>query len=303
MFAQPIVIQTEVFARLPDRYRAPGRSSSWLEGRQYDTLHSFLEGPAFDRAGTLYCTDIPYGRVFRVSPDGEFDLVVEYDGEPNGLKIHQDGRLFVADHKRGILEIDTASREVKPVVERAFGEGFRGPNDLHFARNGDLYFTDQGQSGHQAPNGSVYALRAKGGLVRIMDGIPSPNGLVLSLDERILYVNVTRANAVWRLPLMGDNRVTKVGTFLQLSGGSGPDGLAIDEEGGLVVAHPGLGAVWRFSREGELTHRVVSCAGKKTTNIAFGGAGNQTLFITESETGSILSARMPVPGTRMFSHS
>ena len=106
MFTIPPLIQTEIFARLPDKYRAPNKRSAWLEARQHGTLHSFLEGPSFDRAGNLYCTDIPYGRIFRVTPDGEFQLVTEYDGEPNGLKIHKDGRIFIADHKRGLLILD-----------------------------------------------------------------------------------------------------------------------------------------------------------------------------------------------------
>lgn len=302
-FALPETIETEVYARLPDEFQARNRTSSWLDGRQHGEMGSFLEGPSADRQGNIYCTDIPYGRIFRVRPDKVWDLVAAYDGEPNGLKIHRDGRLFVADHRRGLLTIDPATGAVTPLVERAFSEGFRGLNDLHFALNGDLYFTDQGQTGHQDPSGRVYKLDNDGRLARIMDGIPSPNGLVLSADERTLFVNVTRANAVWRLPLMQGDRVTKVGTFLQLSGGGGPDGLAHDADGGLVVAHTGLGTVWRFDKRGEPTHRVRSCLGDKTTNIAFGGPDNRTLFITESETGSILSARMPYPGQRMFAHS
>lgn len=54
---------------------------------------------SFDRAGNLYVTDIPFGRVFRISPAGEWTLVTEYDGWPNGLKIHKDGRIFITDYK------------------------------------------------------------------------------------------------------------------------------------------------------------------------------------------------------------
>lgn len=57
-----------------------------------------------------------------------------------------------------------------------------------------------------------------------------------------MYLAVTRANALWRVPLLADGRVFKVGTFIQLSGGLGrPDGLAIDIAGNLIVAHVGLG--------------------------------------------------------------
>jgi gluconolactonase len=137
-----------------------------------------------------------------------------------------------------------------------------------------------------------------------MSDLPSPNGLVLSREENILFVNVTRANAVWRLPLPADVRVDKAGVFVQLSGGmSSPDGLAIDSQGGLAVAHSGLGAVWLFDRLGQPKYRVCSCAGLKITNLAFGGDDRRMLFIAESETGSILVARVPVAGHPMFSHN
>jgi gluconolactonase len=117
----------------------------------------------------------------------------------------------------------------------------------------------------------------------------------------VLYVAVTRANAIWRVPLMKDGTVAKVGTFIQLSGGGGPDGLAIDEAGNLVVAHIGLGVVWLLSARGEPMLRIESCEGTHNTNMAFGGPDRRTLFITESETGTILKADMPVPGMRMYS--
>ena len=114
---------------------------------------------------------------------------------------------------------------------------------------------------------------------------------------------MTRANQIWRLPLHADGSTSKVSIFLQLSGGlTGPDGLAIDEEDNLAVAHCGLGTIWLFSRLGEPMLRIRSPRGLSTTNICYGGADGRTLFVTESDTGTILSARMPVPGRRLFSH-
>jgi gluconolactonase len=73
--------------------------------RPRNAVHSFFEGPAFDRNGALYCVDVAHGRVFRVTADGSWTVVRQYDGEPTGLKIHADGRLFIADNKLGILEM------------------------------------------------------------------------------------------------------------------------------------------------------------------------------------------------------
>ena len=76
----------------------------------------------------------------------------------------------------------------------------------------------------------------------------------------------------------------------------------MDQDGNIYVAHAGMGAVWKFSSRGEPLLRINSCAGHMTTNLAFGGKNNQDLYITESETGSILRARMDTPGLTLFSH-
>lgn len=303
MFAAPPVIETEVFARLPDRLRKDGSRSDWVVNQPGLSFgHSLLEGPSFDRDGTLYCVDIAHGRILTVSPQGDFDVVAEYDGWPNGLKIHRDGRIFIADYKHGIMQFDRGTGRVEPILERFRVERFKAVNDLVFASNGDLYFTDQGHTGLHDPSGAVYRWRADGRLERLLDNVPSPNGIALSRDETAVFVCVTRANAVWRVPLMPDGGIAKVGVFVQMSGGNGPDGLAVDAEGSLAVAHVGFGAVWLFSRRGEPLARINSCADDHTTNVAYGGPDNRDLYITESESGCILRARMDVPGRPMFSH-
>jgi gluconolactonase len=295
-------IETRVFARLPDHLRVKDKVSGWSFGKGSDHLHSFLEGPAFDRPGNLYLVDIPYGRILRVSPQGEWSIVTEYDGWPNGLAIHKDGRIFIADHRRGVLQLDSGTGAVTPVLETVRREGFKGTNDLTFANNGDLYFTDQGQTGLQDPSGRVYRLRANGQVDCLIDKVPSPNGLALSRDEKTLYVAVTRANQIWRLPLHADGTTSKVGAFIILSGGSGPDGIALDETGGLAIAHVGLGVVWLFDRLGEPVARIVSCAALAITNVAFGGTDRNTLFITESDSGTVLAADVPIAGRLLYSH-
>ncbi|MFM0007042.1 SMP-30/gluconolactonase/LRE family protein [Paraburkholderia dipogonis] len=303
MYAAPPLLETHVFAKVPVELEIRNRTTDWLQGRHHGRPTSFLEGPSFDREGNLYCTDIPYGRVLRVAPDGRFTVIAEYDGEPNGLKIHKDGRIFLADQKNGLLVLEPGSSKPTPFLVRANLEPLKGPNDLVFASNGDLYFTDQGQSGHQDPTGRLIRVRADGRIDILLDNVPSPNGLVLNGDETMVFLAVTRANAIWRVPLLRDGGVSKVGTFIQMSGGGGPDGMAIDEQGNIAVAHAGLGSVWLFSALGEPLYRIASCTGgRMTTNLAYGGPERKTLFITESSTGTVISAQMDVPGRAMFSH-
>lgn len=305
MFAPPKDIETEIFARLPDAFRGVDPGNEWVAAQPVGSPpHSVLEGPSFDRDGNLWCVDIPNGRIFRVAPDGIFHLVAQYDGWPNGLKIHRDGRIFIADYKHGIMLLDPVNGKVTPYLVRANLERFKAVNDLFFARNGDLYFTDQGMTGMHDPTGRVFRVHADGRVECLLDNVPSPNGLVMNLDETMLFLAVTRGNCVWRVPLRRDGGVAKVGVYIQLSGGwGGPDGLAIDEAGGLAVAHVGLGTVWVFDARGEPKYRVRSCAESHTTNVAYGGPDGRTLFITESGSGTILTARLETAGKPMYSHA
>ena len=305
LYPAPTIIDAAVWTSMPDEFRVANTAPEWAAankpGRQLD---SFLEGPSFDVDGNLWVTDIPYGRIFRISPAGEWTLVTQYDGWPNGLKIHRDGSIFLADYKNGILRLDPQNGQVEPVVWHHHSEHLRGCNDLVFDSQGRLYFTDQGQSGMHMPNGRVYRYDLESNhLELLIDTGQSPNGLVLSKHEDTLYVAMTRGNSIWRLPFMADGTVSKVGLFLQISGGhSGPDGMALDQSGGLWVAHAGNGCVWGFTRTGEPTFRIKSATGMTTTNLAFGGLENSELFITESDTGNILRAQVGVGGKPMFSH-
>lgn len=296
-FPEPLVLDAEVFAELPGHLRKTNQSSYWAEkNKRGAAVDSFIEGPSFDRQGNLWFTDIPFGRIFKVDADGVVKQVAEYEGQPNGLKIHADGTIYIADFQNGIMKFDPLTARITPALQDCDSEGFKGCNDLHFDVNGVLYFTDQGQTGLQDPTGRVFKWTMEtGALTCLIDKVPSPNGLVLDKDEHVLYLAVTRANAVWRLPLSPSGRVNKAGLFLQFTGGrAGPDGLALTSTNGLVVCQTGMGLVWVHDALGRPIAVVRSPRGLGTTNCAFGGPDLRTLYITESDSGSILRVEFPV---------
>lgn len=188
----------------------------------------------------------------------------------------------------GLMELDAGRGTIRTLLGHRNSEPFKGCNDLHIASTGDIYFTDQGQTGLHDPTGRVYRLRYDGRLGCLISNGPSPNGLVLDPQEAILFVAMTRDNSVWRVPLMRDGGIAKVGRFSSFFGASGPDGLAMDGQGRLFVAHASLGHVFVLAPNGECIARVKSSAGSTCTNVAFGP--NNALVMMESSTGSILVA-------------
>jgi len=293
----PKVREAAPYSEVPERFRKRDVRSSWADAnRGGHAVDCFLEGPVFDESGNLFVTDIPFGRIFRITPSLEWELVVEYDGEPNGMKFLDARQLLVADYRNGLMVLDVARGSIRGFLERRNTERFKGVNDLVFDSSGNVYFTDQGQTGMHDPSGRVYRLSRDGKLDVLLSNAPSPNGLVLSPDEKFLFVAMTRGNCVWRMPLLPDGSVAKAGQFFTSYGPSGPDGLAMDTAGRLVICNPGLGWAWVLNSKAEPVEVLRSPRGASLTNIAYGGAGRRTAYFTESVSGSILCIDMTEAG-------
>lgn len=291
-FNPPPALLTRVEYRLPEKLRRNARTPWSDANRRGELLHSVLEGPCLDRDGRLYVVDIPFGRIFGVSERG-WDIIAEYDGWPNGLKVLPSGRLLVADYKNGLVEVDPATGGTQPVLATLASEAFKGLNDLTLGRDGSVLFTDQGQTGLHDPTGRVWRLRPSGEIDRLISNAPSPNGIVLNHANTHAYVAMTRSCQIWRFELRPDGLVNKVQCFAQLPGGlSGPDGLAMDSRDRLYVCDPAHGCVWVLDRYGVPLLRIVTCAGAVLTNICL-SHDEKTLFITDAETGSVLACDLP----------
>lgn len=299
-YKTPKELEASVWVDLVSELGWTPRSNKWVEKFVGKPTHSFLEGPSFDRNGNLYVVNFAFGQIVCISPNGVPAVVCEYDGAPNGLQVGNDGLIYITDRQNGIMRYDptTGAIDVHCGTDR-LSPGFQGLSDITIASNGDIYFTDQGDSHMLNPVGRVLRLSADGQVDVLMEGLPGPNGIVLNPKETHLFVAITYGPAIWRARLRQDGKLDKVGVFQHLQGGySGTDGLAMDERGGLAACHNRMGTVWLFDPNGEPTYRIRSPkeAGKKITNVAYGGTDNATIFMTETETGKILIADAPVPG-------
>jgi gluconolactonase len=172
---------------------------------------------------------------------------------------------------------------------------------LNFSSTGDLYFTDQGQTGIADPTGRVFRMKPDGGLQRMISNASSPNGVTVNTTDKQVFLAMTRSQQIWRCPLMDDGQFSKVGVAIQFSGGVGPDGIETDAENGLVVCHLGTG-VWRFDANMLPTHLVYSDRHQPShlANLAFGGLDYKTLYMVDAQSGDVLTAALPVAGKKIF---
>lgn len=119
--APPTVIEARVLTRLPDALRRPGRSD-WADANKGgEPADCFLEGPSFDRDGHLWLTDIPHGRIFRVSPSLEWQVVGDYRGWPNGLAFDANGRLVVAHASLGAAFVIETDGSIGTIIRSPLG--------------------------------------------------------------------------------------------------------------------------------------------------------------------------------------
>jgi len=306
-------------------------ADSFLEGPCFDDQgHLYVTDIPFGRVFRIDQAFIQArfkGEASVEEGDDAWQLLAQYDGWPNGMAMHRDGSLWITDYRQGLLKLsgeqlkrhvmgtdpsltgadpslngtDPSLVKPEPILLHRLSESFRGLNDLCFDRQGICYFTDQGQSGLHDPSGRVYRRFPDGRLECILQQVPSPNGIAVDDGQPALYVAVTRANQLWRSPLLEHAALSKVGAFQSFFGSSGPDGLALDEEHGIVVAHASLGAAFHLNRKGAITHVYQAPEEPASiTNAAFRPGGSHDLVLTESLSGSVLMGKAARAGMALW---
>lgn len=292
----PILTATP-FTRLPEEHRHKGEPSRWAKmTRPGQPMHSFIEGAFFDEESNLWLSDVPYGRVFRVTSGGDWDVIHHYDGEPHSMRIAPDGRHIVVDYLHG-LRVLTGAGKSTLLSSGLPGQPFLGLSDMAYAPDGTLWFTDSGRSHLGDPTGRVYMWPPKGVLRLVLDCVPYSNGIALSPDGAWVYVAVTRANQIWRLSSrLPDTGQPMVGTFLHLSGGIGPDGLATNALGWLAIAQAQAGRAYVVTALGDPVAEIRLPEGLWTTSVAFHPGNPRLLYITDAQLGAVFTVELPETG-------
>lgn len=264
-------------------------------------LHSdlkFTEGPAADRQGNLYFSDIPANRIYQLDKENKLTVFLEPSGHTNGLMVNRQGNLVACEMDGRLIEIDVKTKQVAPLAPDYEGKRFNAPNDLVLDKAGGVYFTDpRFRAPMPLPQGkeAFYYFAPDGKVTRLGDNLPAPNGIILSPDEKTLYVIPSLQKQMMAYPIVEPGKLGEGKVFCELQqkdpgGNAGGDGLTIDSQGNLYITSA-------------LGLQVFNPAGKQLgiievpeqpANATFGGPDGKTLYITART--SLYSVRMSVGG-------
>jgi gluconolactonase len=245
----------------------------------------YSEGIVVDADGAVFFSDVYNGIIYRVGADGEARAWAK-TGAPNGHKILADGTHLVCDgSQHAVLRLDASGKILGKASSEYDGKPLRAPNDLTLDSVGGFYFTDPGGSNAQNPIGTVHYVDAQGKTHLVVEGLAFPNGVAIRPDGRTLLVAESNHNRILSYDIIKPGRVGRMRVFANLPTKDGeqianePDGICLDREGNLYVAHYGMRQVQVLGPQGKLLRRYA--AGNLTTsNVAFGGARFDQLYVT-----------------------
>ena len=262
----------------------------------------FTEGPAWHPGGYLLFSDIPNNRIIRVNADGSHSDWMTESGGTNGIVCDQAGRVYAAQgdlQRVSRLESGAGGHgQVAAVIADTFdGQPFNKPNDLALDAHGGVYFTDPNyrQQPLSQPVEGVYYVSGEGKVTRIVANLPRPNGILVSSDDKTLYVANINLRQIMAYPIVAPGQVSEgrvIFTGDEQLDGNGPDGMALDERGNIYATYKQLVVV---SPQGQLIGRVE--VPEKPANCTFGGEKQSTLFITART--SLYSLPMKVKGAAL----
>ena len=252
----------------------------------------FTEGPLWDhRDSTLIFSDVRDNTMYRWSEEKGQEVLRKPSGVSNGNTFDLQGRMVTCEHENRRVSRTLADGSVETLVSHFEGKRLSSPNDIVCAPNGDLYFTDppyglrlpDGSFGPQeVPFNGVYRIAAEGGAVSlVVDDFVRPNGIVISSDGNTVSVCDTDQHVVRSFDRHQDGSLTNGRVFVDVSHGSTtgrPDGMKLDAAGNLYIAANTAEGVWVYAPDGTLLGFIG--LPESPANVAWGGAGNQMLFIT-----------------------
>ncbi len=244
-----------------------------IDGENWELVaegFKYTEGPGVDADGNVFFTDVPSNKIYKVAVSGEVSTFAEDSHRTSGLIFGANGKLYGC--RRGLKQIVAYDSTGKATV---VAEGVDG-NDLVVNRKGGIYFTE--------PSTNQVWYIDPGGNKRVVDqGIEKPNGIILWPDQLTLVVADTAGANLWAFRIEEDGSLSYKQPYYTMrlargKDGSGADGMTVDSRGRLYVAtHAGLQF---FDTQGRISGVFANPNDKRISNVVFGGAKLDTLYIT-----------------------
>ncbi|MGH7168712.1 MAG: SMP-30/gluconolactonase/LRE family protein [Gemmataceae bacterium] len=244
----------------------------------------FTEGPAADRDGNVYFCDIPNQRIHKVDADGKLSIVREKSNRSNGLMFNAKGEIVACEMVGRIAAYSADGKSRRVLADAYEGKRFNAPNDLVLDKHGGVYFTDPAFGAPMPlPQGktAVYYIGVDGKVSRLIADLPNPNGVILSPDEKRLYVIPSGQAEMMAYAVESPGKLGKGRVFCKLKqkregDKSGGDGLTVDSKGNLYITS-GLG-LQVFDPDGKLLGIIK--LPEQPANVTFGGKDLKTLYVT-----------------------
>jgi gluconolactonase len=263
------------------------------------------EGPIALPDGMMVFCETILARVAKVDKDGKESVFVDaaVAHGPNGLSWDPKGRLLgatTAAGHAGVEAIYPKGREAA-LADQFEGKPFVRPNDLFADKKGGVYFTDPANVPNPSMPPAVYYIAPGGGKVtKVADGIAFPNGVTMSPDEKIVYVNDTAGEYLLAFDAQPDGTLRNRRNFAQYEDltitngkvGGGGDGFAVDTTGRIYAAAGG--SVQVFSPKGQLLGKIPTS--RRPQNLTFAGPDMKTLYIVGG--GSVFKVQMTAQGIK-----
>lgn len=254
------------------------------EVQKLHTELAFTEGPAWDLKSNLYFTDIPNNRIHKRDAEGKLSVFSEPSGHCNGLMV-VGNRLLACAMDGQLKEYDLTTGKQTVLASEFNGTRFNAPNDLVIDKTGGIYFTDPRYRAPEPwPQGTeaVYYRSTDGKVTRLIEDRTAPNGIILSPDEKTLYVVPSMEKQMWAYPVEGPGQIgtgkvlCEVDQLPDAAMIGGGDGLTIDTNGNLYITTATGLQVFAPSGKQLGTIKIP----EHPANVAFGGPENKTLFVT-----------------------
>lgn len=255
--------------------------------------YGLVEAPRVDEAGALYFCDARDGGVYRRRPDGQIDLVVPRRRGVGGIVLHADGGIVVSGRDLSHVHAGGSRTIYRHADAPRWNDLCTDPAGRIYA--GTLLFDPFAVEGAPTP-GALYRIEGEGVAKCLYDDVLLSNGLGFSPDGTRLYHSDSARAHVLVHDVEGD-ALSNRRIFARLPAGA-PDGLCVDEEGGVWVAAYGAGRVQRFDEAGDLCFEI-ELPERRVTSVCFGGADRRDLYIVTADEGNAESPGGGIHRTRV----